>query len=73
MSQEFYDKWDTTPVQALPPRQGKKGIEYLTERGTYQPDGYSGQEWSYRKNVERLGDDAWANSSALDMSEFDYL
>lgn len=69
---EFYDKWDTTPVQAKPPRKVKGQVIY-TESGTYQPEEYTGQEWAYRKNVERLGDDAWVNSNALDMSEFDYL
>lgn len=69
---EFYDKWDTTPVQALPKRV-VKNKEYVQERGTYQPDDYTGEEWAVRKNVERMGDDQWVNSSALDTSEFDFI
>ncbi|AUR94159.1 hypothetical protein NVP1193O_028 [Vibrio phage 1.193.O._10N.286.52.C6] len=67
-----FDHWDTTPVQALPPRVVKKG-SYLTERGTYKPDEYTSAEWRCRQSVEHDGDDSYTQGTGLDFSEFDYL
>ena len=67
-----FDHWDTTPVQALPPRVVKKEM-YLTERGTYKPESYTGVEWRVRQSVEHDGDDSFTQGTGLDFSEFDYL
>lgn len=60
---EFYDLWDTTPVQSLPPRK-IKGQMVPTERGTYQPDEYTAAEWKVRKATDRKGDPDWEYNGA---------
>jgi len=67
-----FDHWDTTPVQALPPRV-VKNVEYRTERGTYKSENYTSAEWRVRQSVEHDGDEYFAQSTGLDFSEFDFL
>jgi hypothetical protein len=68
---EFYDKWDTTPVQAT--KKVVKGKELYVPSGTFQADDYTGEEWRIRQSVEWDGDELHSQSSKLDFSEFDYL